>query len=126
MYNDLFNAKFVLNVQVVKFYLVSVSLFVLAGGGEGHFMVYSVGDGIILWHDPKALDREGGSVTALITEAVGTNDNPIRTELSWNYDFSLVAVGNSDGYVITHEQSDSKIAILFYPFLKISSIVCAT
>lgn len=126
MYNDLFNANFSLNVQLVKFHLVSASLFVLAGGGEGHFMIYSVGDGVILWHDPKALDREGGSVTALIAEAVGTNDNPIRTELSWNYDFSLVAVGNSDGYVITLDQSDPEIAILFYPFLKTSSITCAT
>ncbi|KAL4230771.1 Gem-associated protein 5 [Mactra antiquata] len=67
------------------------------------YNVYSCGDGTILEHLPKQLDKEAYSINQLIQSSnpsyrAGTRI-PTRSEISWSPDFTVVAVGNDDGTV---------------------------
>ncbi|XP_053399556.1 gem-associated protein 5-like [Mercenaria mercenaria] len=74
------------------------------------YHVYSCGDGNILEHLPKKLDKEAVSVGKLIhtsnpTYRAGTRV-PTRSEICWSPDFSVVAVGNDDGTVEVYSAGD--------------------
>ncbi|XP_061165000.1 gem-associated protein 5-like [Saccostrea echinata] len=67
---------------------------------ESSFVLYSVGDGIILSHDPKKFQNEAQDINSVIFKTNGPKPRvPIRSEISWNPDYSLVAIGNDDGSV---------------------------
>ena len=64
--------------------------------------VYSVGDGTVLIHNlAKAASEPARDLNTLITKANGSLvPTRIRSELSWSSDYSLIYVGNEDGFVI--------------------------
>ncbi|XP_060602218.1 gem-associated protein 5-like [Ruditapes philippinarum] len=65
------------------------------------YHLYSCGDGTILEHLPKKLEKEAVSVGKLIHSSNPTyragSRVPTRSEISWSPDFLVVAIGNDDG-----------------------------
>ncbi|XP_013417476.1 gem-associated protein 5 [Lingula anatina] len=71
--------------------------------------VYSVGDGVILQHDPQKLDTPALQLNDEIARVNGDRKFPIRSEISWKSDFSVVAIGNDDGSVEVYQTSSMKL-----------------
>lgn len=77
---------------------------------ETLFVIYSVGDGIILSHNPKKFQNEAQDINSVIFKMNGPKQRvPIRSEVSWNPDFSLVAIGNDDGSVEIYKSGTFKL-----------------
>ncbi|XP_064609337.1 gem-associated protein 5-like [Liolophura sinensis] len=62
--------------------------------------VYSVGDGLIKEHLPQRLEKEAVDFHTVISATNGPKSKyPIRSDIRWKQDFTVVAVGNDDGSV---------------------------
>ena len=73
-------------------------------GKEGLFL-YSCGGNIILIHDPSSFESEAKNFNSLIDNKA-IKKFPSRTELQWNQDVSLLALGNEDGSVEIYSARD--------------------
>ncbi|KAK3100512.1 hypothetical protein FSP39_021082 [Pinctada imbricata] len=77
---------------------------------DSSYVVYSIGDGTILSHDPHNLQEEAVDVNRIIENVNGKKPRQlVRSEISWCPDFSLVAVGNDDGSVEILRPPDLKL-----------------
>ena len=73
-------------------------------GKEG-LALFSCGGSIIFIHDPAAFDADAKNFNNLIS-GKPVKKFPSRTELQWNSDISLLAVGNEDGSVEIYSGQD--------------------
>lgn len=66
--------------------------------GKEDPVLFSCGGNIIFIHDPAAFGAEAKNFNSLINDKT-VKKFPSRTELQWNSDLTLLAVGNEDGSV---------------------------
>ncbi|VDI58625.1 gem associated protein 5 [Mytilus galloprovincialis] len=68
------------------------------GTSSAAYFLYSIGDGVVMQHDPYKLEDEAHDLNKLIEQSNGRKPRvPVRSEISWSPDFSVVAIGNDDG-----------------------------
>ncbi|KAK3580429.1 hypothetical protein CHS0354_035471 [Potamilus streckersoni] len=89
------------------------------------YFLYSVGDGVILEHDPFHLTEEAVKVNDIIEETNGSKGTkfPIRSAASWSPDFKVIAVGNDDGSVEVYQSSDMKLLAVVHIHHKLINVI---
>ncbi|CAH1777523.1 unnamed protein product [Owenia fusiformis] len=101
------NVVFIVDVSIL---IILYETHVKIEGSQDTYFVYSCGDGVILQHDPYKLQEQAHNINDLIQQ---TNDIihkfPIRSEITWKQDFSVVAIGNDDGSVEVFRPPDMKL-----------------
>ncbi|KAL3879528.1 hypothetical protein ACJMK2_031822, partial [Sinanodonta woodiana] len=94
-------------------------------GSKITYFLYSVGDGVILEHDPFHLTDEAIKVNDIIEETNGNKGIkfPIRSAISWSPDFAAIAVGNDDGSVEVYQSPDMKLLVVVHVHHKLINVI---
>ncbi|XP_076070667.1 gem-associated protein 5-like isoform X2 [Mytilus galloprovincialis] len=80
------------------------------GTSSAAYFLYSIGDGVVMQHDPYKLEDEAHDLNKLIEQSNGRKPRvPVRSEISWSPDFSVVAIGNDDGSIEILDLPDLKL-----------------
>ncbi|XP_076371362.1 gem-associated protein 5-like isoform X2 [Tachypleus tridentatus] len=79
--------------------------------GRLNMFLYSCGDGVILIHNVDKPKEEKHNFNTLTANSgkLESGKGPVRTELAWKADYSVLAVGNEDGSVDIHHGQDFHI-----------------
>jgi len=76
---------------------------------SGQYSLYSIGDGVILQHDCRNLNKPATNIDSIISQTNGAEQQTVtstsgRTAMSWNSDWTFVAIGNEDGGIEVFEK----------------------
>ncbi|XP_022241513.1 gem-associated protein 5-like isoform X2 [Limulus polyphemus] len=79
--------------------------------GRPNLFLYSCGDGVILIHNVDKPKEEKHNFNTLTANSgnLERGKGPVRTELAWKADYSVLAVGNEDGSVDIYHGQDFHI-----------------
>lgn len=86
--------------------------------GKEEPVLFSCGGSVIFIHDPAAFDTEAKNFNNLIN-GKAVKKFPSRTELQWNSDSSLLAIGNEDGSVEIYSVRDFSLLTVFIAHKKL-------
>ncbi|XP_049810273.1 gem-associated protein 5 [Schistocerca nitens] len=90
---------------------------------DKHLLLYSCGDGEVVIYDPKKPDTAPRLLNSEVRKESSLQNKGSKTEVSWNSECSLLAVGNDDGSVQVWKIPDL-LEIKLYPHKKaIQSLV---
>lgn len=84
---------------------------------DKHLLLYSCGDGEVVIYDPKKSDAAPYLLNHQLKQESSMKNKSPRTDVSWNSECSLLAVGNEDGSVQVWKIPDL-LEIKLYPHKK--------